>query len=76
MPEQKKDVVQLKADEKRRKSQAAADERYEAKRAAAPRFGGRCTVEEKQLLVRLSEAEGVSEKDLIFKALKLFDESR
>jgi hypothetical protein len=63
-------------DDKRSKSQAAADERYEAKRAAAPRFGGRCTDEEKQLLIRLSKAEGVSEKELIFKALKIFEESR
>jgi hypothetical protein len=62
-------------DDKRSKSQVAADERYEAKRAAAPRFGGRCSVEEKQLLARLSEAEGISEKDLIFKALKYFEEN-
>ncbi len=40
-----------------------------------PRFGGRCSVEEKQLLARLSEAEGISEKDLIFKALKYFEEN-
>lgn len=61
--------------DKRSRSQAAADERYEAKRAAAPRFGGRCSAEEKQLLIRLSEAEGISEKELIFKALKIFEKN-
>jgi hypothetical protein len=62
-------------DDKRSKSQVAADERYEAKRAAAPRFGGRCSVEEKQLLTRLSKDNGVSEKELIFKALRFFEEN-
>ncbi len=63
-------------DDKRSKSQVAADVRYEAKRADAPRFGGRCSAKEKQLLTRLSEAEGISEKELIFKALEIFEKSR
>ncbi len=69
-------VDQSKMDDKRSKSQVAADERYEAKRAAVPRFGGRCSIEEKQLLTRLSEAEGISEKELIFRALKIFEKRR
>ncbi|MFV7762856.1 hypothetical protein ACNPKZ_20185 [Shewanella algae] len=63
-------------DKKRTQAQAAADSRYEAKRAAAPRFGGRCTESEKSLLTRLSGEEGLSEKELIFKALKYFEENR
>ena len=52
-----------------------ADGHYEAKRASAPRFGGCCTESEKSLLTRLSGEEGLSEKDLIFKVLKYFEET-
>lgn len=64
-------------DEKKKRSNAqqAADNRYETKRAEKPRFGGRCTEEEKSLLNRLSAELGLSEKEVIFKALKLFDEN-
>lgn len=63
------------SDNKRSGSQAAADARYEAKRAKAPRFGGRCTEEEKDLLSCLSARENLSEKELIFKALKFFEKN-
>lgn len=59
---------------KRSNAQQAADNRYETKRAEKPRFGGRCTEEEKALLNRLSGELELSEKELIFKALKFFDE--
>lgn len=59
---------------KRSDSQKVADSNYEAKRATAPRFGGRCTTEEKEQLQRLMKSEGCSsEKELIFKALNFFE---
>lgn len=61
---------------KRNASQRAADGRYEPKRAGAPRFGGRCSEDEKELLTRLASEEGLSEKDLIFKALRYFEKNR
>ena len=61
---------------KRNASQRAADGRYEPKRAGAPRFGGRCSEDEKELLTRLASEEGLSEKELIFKALRYFEENR
>ena len=60
---------------KRSQAQLAADERYEDKRAALPRFGGRCSIEEKAMLSSLAESTGVSEKDAIFKALRFFKEN-
>jgi len=64
------------SDKKRTPSQAAADGRYELKRAGAPRFGGRCSEDEKELLTRLASEEGLSEKELIFKTLRYFEENR
>ncbi|WP_335903303.1 hypothetical protein [Shewanella algae] len=61
---------------KRNASQRAADGRYEPKRAGAPRFGGRCSEDEKELLTRLASEESLSEKELIFKALRYFEENR
>ncbi|MBO2558920.1 hypothetical protein [Shewanella algae] len=61
---------------KRNASQRAADGRYEPKRAGAPRFGGRCSEDEKELLTRLASEEGLSEKELIFKTLRYFEENR
>lgn len=61
---------------KRNASQRAADGRYEPKRAGAPRFGGRCTEDEKKLLIRLASEEGLSEKELIFKVLRCFEKNR
>lgn len=54
-------------------AQAAADERYESKRAnQQKRFGGRCSEEEKQLLSDLCEEGGLTEKELIFTALRFY----
>ncbi|MFW0778529.1 MAG: hypothetical protein ACN2B6_12510 [Rickettsiales bacterium] len=61
---------------KRTPAQAAADDRYEAKRATSPRFGGRCDDDEKDLLIRLASEEGLSEKKLIFKAVRFFEKNR
>ncbi|MCZ4337657.1 hypothetical protein [Shewanella colwelliana] len=64
------------SDKKRTPAQAAADGRYEPKRANDPRFGGRCKNDEKELLTRLASEEGLSEKELIFKAVRFFDKNR
>lgn len=54
-------------------AQAAADERYESKRAnQQKRFGGRCSEEEKQLLSDLCKEEGLNEKELIFTAVRFY----
>ena len=60
---------------KRSQAQMAADGRYESKRATLPRFGGRCSIEEKALLSSMAESSGSSEKDVIFKALRFFEEN-
>ena len=60
---------------KRSQAQLAADERYESQRAKLPRFGGRCSIDEKHMLSSLAESSGLSEKDVIFKALRFFDEN-
>lgn len=60
---------------KRGKAQLAADDKYEVKRAELPRYGGRCSQDEKALLVRLASEQGISEKELVFKALRFFDEN-
>ena len=60
---------------KRSQAQIEADERYECKRASMPRFGGRCSVDEKHMLSSLAESSGLSEKDVIFKALRFFKEN-
>lgn len=57
---------------KRSDAQTAADDRYESKRASQPRFGGRCSEEEKQLLSDLCKEDGLSEKELIFTALRFY----
>ncbi|WP_279454099.1 hypothetical protein [Aeromonas veronii] len=61
-------------DGKRKPSQLAADERYEGKRAELPRFGGRCSKEEKELLARIAAGLGIAEKEAVFHALRFFDE--
>ncbi len=54
-------------------AQAAADDRYESKRASQQkRFGGRCSEEEKQLLSDLCKENGLNEKELIFAALRFY----
>lgn len=60
---------------RRSQAQLAADERYEDKRAKLPRFGGRCSTYEKHMLSSLAESSGLSEKDVIFNALRFFDEN-
>ncbi len=60
---------------KRTKAQKDADKNYEAKRATSPRFGGRCTPEQKAQLTRLKEQHQLDEKSLIFKAVDFFDEN-
>ena len=57
---------------KRSTAQAAADNRYESKRASQPRFGGRCSEEEKQLLSDLCKEDGLTEKELIFAAVRFY----
>lgn len=61
-------------DGKRKPAQRAADERYEGKRAELPRFGGRCSQDEKELLARIAYGLGLSEKEAVFHALRFFDE--
>lgn len=57
----------------RSNAQAAADERYESKRASQQkRFGGRCTEEEKLLLIDLCKDKGLTEKELIFEAVRFY----
>lgn len=59
---------------KRTDAQKAADSTYESKRSTIPRFGGRCTTEQKEQLQRLMKKSGCeSEKELIFKALDFFE---
>ncbi len=54
-------------------AQSAADERYETKRATQQkRFGGRCSEEEKQLLIDLCKDKGLNEKELIFEAVRFY----
>ena len=54
-------------------AQAAADDRYEIKRAnQQKRFGGRCSEDEKQLLSDLCKEKGLNEKELIFTALRFY----
>lgn len=60
---------------KRGQAQLAADVRYEVKRAEQPRYGGRCSQDEKDLLSRLACEQAISEKELVFKALRFFDEN-
>lgn len=59
----------------RAKSQLKADQNYEKKRAEnTARFGGRCTLAEKDFIKRVLEKSGVkTEKELFFLALKEFD---
>lgn len=58
---------------KRSDAQTAADDRYETKRASQQkRFGGRCTEEEKQLLIDLCKDKGLTEKKLIFEAVRFY----
>lgn len=57
----------------RSEAQTAADDRYETKRAIQQkRFGGRCTEEEKQLLIDLCKDKGLTEKELIFEAVRFY----
>lgn len=57
---------------KRSAAQTEADDRYESKRASQPRFGGRCSEEEKRLLSELCKEDGLTEKELIFTALRFY----
>lgn len=60
---------------KRRESQRRAEARYDAKRRHLPHFGGKCSPEQKKLLSRLSIENEVSEKEMIFTALRFYDEN-
>ena len=69
-------MVKIMVKKERSDAQAAADDRYETKRAnQQKRFGGRCSEEEKELLLHLSKQRGLNEKDLIFKAVRFFSEN-
>lgn len=52
------------------------NKKYEDRRKKLPRFGGRCTIEQKKQLTNLSESFKTNEKDIIFKALDYFEESQ
>lgn len=60
----------------RSEAQRRADERYEETRKAAPRFGGRCTPEQKAQIERVAKLQEVgNEKEAIFKALTFFEQN-
>ena len=60
----------------RSEAQLKAESKQDIKRKALPRFGGRCTCDEKALLKRLTDAERMTEKELIFKALNFYELNR
>ncbi|WP_290573531.1 hypothetical protein [Idiomarina sp.] len=62
-------------EKKRSNAQKAADRAYESKRADNPRFGGRCSPEQKEQLTRLKKLHGCDEKTLIFRALDFFEKN-
>ena len=50
-----------------------AESKYDKKREELPRFGGRCSDAQKEQLKRLSSAEGITEKELVFKSLDYYE---
>ncbi|MGR5159247.1 hypothetical protein [Vibrio owensii] len=54
-------------------AQVRAEKKYDEARSSLPRFGGRCSTEEKNLLLTMTKEEGgITEKELIFLALNYY----
>lgn len=57
----------------RSSAQLKAERKHDKKRITLPRFGGRCSFEEKEQLARLKDRYKLSEKEIIFKAVSFFE---
>jgi len=67
--------IKIVSEKKRSNAQRAADEAYESRRADNPRFGGRCTPEQKAQLTKLKKQHNCDEKTLIFRAVDFFEKN-
>lgn len=64
------------SDEKKRSdAQKRTEIKHDAKRASLPRFGGRCSEEQKKQITTLAKLHNCDEKTIVFKALDFFEKN-